>query len=300
MYAPVIVFAYRRLDKIKECLESVRKCDIAGESDLYIFADGPKGTQDEQDVRNVVSYLEDAIKEGGFKKTELIKSEYNCGLAASVINGVSDVIEDYGKAVVIEDDLTVAKDFLVYMNKALDFYENDRNIWSVTGYTQPLKSLSRYDHDIYYGYRGCTYGWGTWKDRWESVDWEVTSYHRFLASDHMKKLFRRGGGDMPLMLKHQMEGRLDSWGIRWCFAQSMQDRYTVYPARSLVINHGYDGSGTHKSVQEGMNDYSHVYGEEIKLEHLYLDKRISREFYYLHTDTIDKKIKRNLKKILKR
>ena len=111
----------------------------------------------------------------------------------------------------------------------------------------------------------------------------------------MQRRFCRGGNDMLGMLKMQMQGEIDSWAIRWCFAQSLQNKYTVYPRKTMVINTGADGSGTNQGLKkESKVDNFHGDREPMELELLAPDKRITREFYNIHSDTIGKKIKRNL------
>ena len=293
MRAPVAVFAYNRADKLKECLRSLNDCDGAQTADLYIFSDGPKGAEDIHGVSEVRGLLDDFSEKNNFKSVSVKKNDQNRGLADSVISGVSEVIDAHGEVIVVEDDLTVTGDFLRYMNDVLDFYRDEERVWSVTGYSEPLRALKHYKHDVFFGYRGCSYGWGTWKDRWDTVDWNVGRYSELLESRRLQRQFNRGGNDMVRMLKDQRSGLIDSWAIRWCFAQSLQNRYTVYPAKTLVINNGRDGSGTNQGRADRVEYRLHDPKDSIKLEVLEPDLRISRSFYHYHSDTI-KRIKRNL------
>ena len=294
MKAALIVFAYKRADKLDACLRALSAADGCEDTELYVFADGPKGAEDAEQVGQVRTLLQAFVEDSPFMKVHLKVSEKNKGLADSIISGVTEVTGVHDKVIVVEDDLTVTKDFLDYMNRALDFYEKDEKVWSITGFSEPLSALKGYKHDVYYGYRGCSYGWGTWKDRWDTVDWDVKRYGELLADKKMQKRFNRGGNDMVGMLKDQMEGRIDSWAIRWGFEQSLQDRYTVYPRNSFVVNTGTDGTGTHGNTNTHLNDNRHVYGETVKLEYLEPDRRVNRCFYYAHSDTLYKKIRRNM------
>lgn len=293
-YAPVVVFAYKRVDKLMKCIDSLTAADLHEKTEVYIYADGAKGKEDEEDVGKVRRYLKDILKNHDFGELKVVERNRNVGLANNVISGVSEVIHGHNRIIAVEDDLIVTGDFLDYINKALDYYETEENVWSVTGFSEPLGSLKKYKHDVYYGYRGCSYGWGTWKDRWESVDWEVKDYSFLLSSRKLQKHFNRGGNDMTGMLVNQMEGRIDSWAIRWCFAQSMQNKYTVYPVSSFIVNDGVDGTGTNQHKGEAIRYNMHEYGEKMIFEKLKPDKRITRDFYYAHSDTLAKKIKRNI------
>ncbi len=312
--APVAIFAYNRLDKIKTCIEALGRCELAKNTEIIIFADGFKGSKDQKDVEAVHKWLQEfancsidtvidadySVCSDSFKKVTLNIKSKNMGLATSIISGVTGLMNQYGRVIVVEDDLVVSSSFLRYMNEGLNFYEDDNNIWAMASYGYDLKALKKYAHDVYLGYRASSWGWASWKNRWDTVDWEVSDYDELMSSHELQKKFCRGGGDLYPMLQRQMNGESDSWAIRWNYSASKQDMLTVYPRYGLSSNSGFDGSGTHSGLK-GPNEILSKDIQKVNFEHLSLDKKITREFYLLHTDTLDKKIKRNasLKGIIK-
>ena len=58
-------------------------------------------------------------KENRFKKIIVTINELNKGLANSIIDGVTYVINSHGKVIVLEDDLILSPFFLSYMGKFL-------------------------------------------------------------------------------------------------------------------------------------------------------------------------------------
>lgn len=245
-FAPVVVFVYKRLQHTVSTLEALNKNLYAENSNLYIYSDGFKGMNDKKEVQAVREYLNEFRFISKFKNTHIIESEVNLGLANSVISGVSKIIQEYGKIIVVEDDLITSVDFLKYMNEALDYYYIEKRIWSIAGYTPNIKGLDKYKKDVYMCVRAGSWGWATWKDRWDSVDWEVNDYSHFSKDKKMRKAFRKCGYDMPAMLDMQMRGQVDSWAIRFCYAQFKQNKVTVNPTISRIKNIGIDGTGTHK------------------------------------------------------
>lgn len=185
-----------------------------------------------------------------------MESKANRGLAASIIDGVTKVIGKYGKAIVLEDDLVLASGFLKYMNMALDAYEDESKVWSISGFSSDIEYLRKYDNDVFFSCRARSWGWATWKDRWDSVDWTVQEYKKFKYNLLERKRFNRGGSDMSAMLDRQQVGDVNSWAIRFCYNQFMQNKYTVQPSISLVSNQGQDGSGTHCNTVREINDVS--------------------------------------------
>lgn len=258
--APLLLFVYRRLYHTQKTVEALVKNKLSDKSSLYIYSDYPK---DEKN-RTAVSEIRRYIKEiRGFKKIHIIERNKHFGLANSVISGVTDVINLHGKAIVLEDDLVTSPYFLMYVNKALHFYENNKKIYSVTGYTYPVKMPNHYKDQVYLFYRCCSWGWGTWKDRWQRADWEMKDYELFRSNKALTDEFNRGGDDMTDLLDFQMRGKIDSWAIRWCYAHYKNQAYCLYPTISKIINIGLDGSGTHRSVRNVPNSLYNI-NEQIR------------------------------------
>ncbi len=276
--APIVLFVYNRPKHTQDMIEALAKNNLAKESDVYIFSDNAKREKDIENVRKVRTYIDSIKQKNWFANVYIEKAEKNKGLAKSVINGVTKVINKYNKVIVLEDDLIPSKVFLEYMNKALDFYEKKESIWSISGYNIPIQIPKNYKFDIYLGYRGCSWGWATWKDRWNTVDWKVSDYKEFKNNYKKRKQMNRGGPDMAQMLDSQMQGLCDSWAIRWCYEQSKQNKYTIYPVKSLVINQGLDGTGTHSGTTK---DFDVEISERIPelYNNLPVDKEITTNFY---------------------
>ena len=296
MNAPVVLFVYNRLDHTKNVITSLAKNMLADQTDLYVFSDAAKTENGLEKVNAVREYIRKEDWKSNFKKVTVIEAEENKGLAKSIIGGVTKILEEYGKVIVVEDDLVLSPYFLQNMNGALDYYKEDQKIWSVSGYSFPMNSLKKYDHDVFYSYRGSSWGWATWLDRWVKTDWDVKDYQAFVSDKTWQKKFNRGGADLTGMLGLQMDGQINSWAIRWVFAQSNLDMYTVYPKNSYILNDGCDGSGTHVGNTTEYHTNIDQGSLECKFESLEIDKNVSKEFWYKYSDTLDKKVKRNLKK----
>ena len=248
--APVVVFAYNRKDHLEKTLTALNKNRLAEESELFIFSDGSRTEEGRERVQAVREYIEEFRKVSRFCKTTVFYAEKNKGLANSVISGVTSVIDQFGKVIVVEDDLLTSLDFLEYMNQALEYYEKNDQIWSVSGYAPPLPCLEAYPEDVFVGRRMATWGWATWKNRWETVDWDVKDYPEFIRNKKLRKEFDQAGPDMTYMLMRQMNGFQDSWAIRWTYQQFKEKMYTLYPRESRVFNLGMDGSGVHCSATD--------------------------------------------------
>jgi hypothetical protein len=240
--APIALFVYNRPEHARRTVESLRANHLAQQSDLFVFADAAK---DESAVNAVEAVRKFTRTIEGFRSVTVIERERNCGLAGSVIQGVTRLCEEFGRVIVIEDDLLTAPDFLVFMNSALERYVDDPWVFSVSGFNYAVKTPEDYPYDAFFAYRSSSWGWGTWKDRWAKADWSVSDYARFRSDKGMQRLFNRGGDDLSRMLALQMAGDLDSWAIRWAYTHWKHDAFAVLPTQSRIFNIGLDGSGVH-------------------------------------------------------
>lgn len=260
--APIVVFAFNRVDTLKNTIESLKKNKEAKDSELYIFVDGPRANR-EGEKEQVYAVQEYVKTISGFKNIQYTFSETNKGLAPSVISGTTTIINRYEKVIVVEDDLYVSPCFLTYMNTLLDKYQNDQRIFQISGYGLKIKVPDDYKYDIYMHIRAHSWTWATWKDRWDSIDWEVKDYPKLVKDKRKQKAFNKGGSDLFKMLKDYMEGRNNSWYIRFTYSMFLQKKYSISPVKSLVINDGFRSQSTHCNTY---NRYTVDFFNEFKTE----------------------------------
>lgn len=302
MYAPIIVFAYNRPEHLKNTLNALALNQEAKDSDLFVFIDGPKnekGKIKNKQVENIAR----KFSEGYFKTITIKNSKQNKGLAQAVISGVTGIINEYGKVIVTEDDAVAAPSYLKFMNATLEYYENDSNIWSVGGYTVPMRVPEDYKKDVILTQRSSSYAWGTWKNRWDLVDWKVSDYKKFHWNFKNRKKFNLWGDDRASMLDDQMLGLVNSWAIRFDYAMFKNGKYNILPRKSLIQNTGHDGSGTHNFGDLNKEDIFKVdieHGEQnFKLECVETDERIRVEFCKLFKSSHVQSSKRFIANLLR-
>jgi glycosyltransferase involved in cell wall biosynthesis len=243
--SPILLFAYNRPSHLRKTVKALAKNTMARESNLIIYSDGARDEEESKKVQEVREYCK-GIQ--GFAKLTLIERETNLGLAQNIIQGVSEGLKQNGKAIVLEDDLLTHPAFLTYMNGALNAYANTENLLSVSAYLPPRWRMPRPKNptrDVWLNPRNLSFGWGTWSDKWASVDWEQALTDSFQDRKDLQAGFARGGADLPGMLIDQIEGRLDSWAVRFSYAHYRSDRFSLMPADTYVKPIGFDGSGIH-------------------------------------------------------
>ena len=229
-YAPVILFVYNRADHFTETLRALSACPEAAETELFIFADGPKNDADREKVDRCRNAVREAAKNSVFKSVTVTEAPQNKGLAASVIGGVTEVLGRFGSAVVLEDDSVCAPCFLHFMNGALTAFRDDRRVGAIAGYTPALSFPADYTADIFTCWRSCSSAWATWADRWEDVDWELKHIGDFYRNTALIRKLNADGGDRFLRLYRQTQAGGSSWSVRFgahLVKNDMLDRKSV-------------------------------------------------------------------------
>ncbi len=276
--APIVLFVYNRADHLAATYSALSKCGEASESDLYIFSDSFKNESAKEGVLKVREMLKDIKAENTFRSVTVTESPVNKGLAASIIGGVTSVLEKHGKVIVLEDDCVVSPYFLHYMNNALDFYKDRKNVGSVTGYVPELNYPEDYKADVFFAHRSCSWSWGTWADRWENVDWELKDMGDFYNSPRLIRLLNSNGDDRFIRLYRQTKGNGSSWSVRFGAHLVKNGWLTVYPRSSYVSNIGCDESGVHSTSEDAENvrvDITKAL-KDPTFEEPFIDNRIQR------------------------
>jgi hypothetical protein len=246
--APIALFVYNRPKHTRRTLEALAADPLAGQSDLIIYADGPKTAGDTASVKEVREIAESVT---GFRRVDIRSKERNAGLANSIIAGVSEICEQSGRVIVLEDDLIVAPKFLDFMNAGLDRYADHPEVYQVSGYLFPgCEGIGR----PRFLPLTTTWGWATWTRAWKTFDESASAVTLLRADSEFRTRFDLNGAyDYSGMVEQQLRGAIDSWGVRWYLSVFAQEGLTLYPGSSLVENIGFDGSGTHGAGQPKLN-----------------------------------------------
>ncbi|MBT32107.1 MAG: glycosyl transferase [Thalassobius sp.] len=294
--APIVIFVYNRIWHTKQTISALKENILAKDSHLIIYSDAAKSKDDIDKVNEVRQYLNEIT---GFCSKEIIFQESNLGLAKSIISGVTDTVNKYGKIIVLEDDLITSPYFLTFMNEALDFYKDENKVVSIHGYMYPV--LEDLPETFFLRGAQC-WGWATWKRGWDLFDADAKSLINQIQKKKLRYLFdRKGTYPFFKMLKEQAMGEIDSWAIRWQASAFLNDKLTLYPRDSLVKNIGFDGSGVHCGPEQSVFNVE-VSSHKVNVENEVIEQSAKAhsviENYYNNLNN-GSKIKRKLKDIIR-
>ena len=277
--APIILFVYNRLWHTQQTVEALQKNDLASESELFIYADGAKQENDPKvaEVRNYIKTI------SGFKKITIIERKKNWGLADNIIDGVTEIVNKYGRIIVLEDDIVTSVGFLKYMNDALTMYQEEDKVRQVSGYQYNIVS-EKIKIPILHR-RTTSWGWATWERAWSLFNLDIENLISLFTLNERITFNIDGTTDRYSMLELQRQGKINSWAIRWAASLHLRKSLVLWPPYSLIKNIGHDGSGVHcgNSVEQNkvviQNDViPYIYPKKIKENLKYLLK--IKKYYF--------------------
>ena len=247
MQAPVVLFTYKRPALTLKTLEHLRNNVGASSSTLIVFSDGPKDNSSPQEKKEVNEVRQIIRREKWCGEVRIIESDRNKGLADSIIDGVTEVVEKFGTAIVLEDDLISSKYFLEYMNEALQRYANDEKVMQISGHNFPVGNVPA--HSSFFLRHATTLGWGVWARSWKYFDRAAAGYHELKTNPDLALRFNLNGAYSftKLMLLQMEEKSVDSWGIRWLWSVFRNNGLTLFPDKTLIKHLESNAGATHVS-----------------------------------------------------
>lgn len=250
MLAPIVLFVYNRPQHTLQTLEALTNNMLADQSLLYIYADGAKDGADEDTFSKIKETREIIRQKKWCKEVSIIESENNKGLAESIIKGVSDIVNRYGKVIVLEDDIVTSPGFLQYMNDALSLYENKEKVMHVSGFTPQTTGEEKLPETYFLRFMSC-WGWATWKRAWDKLILNTDQLYNEIPKLADYKCYNLDGyKNMFLQVEENYNGTLNTWAIKWYSSIFLNKGLCLYPNKTLVRNIGFDGSGIHCGKDE--------------------------------------------------
>lgn len=297
MNAPVVLFVFGRMDHTKETVNKLRNNYLAKDTDLIIYSDSFKNEIDRTNVELVREYL-DSIGDG-FKTIKIIKRKENYGLARNIMEGVTEVTNIYGQAIVLEDDIVTSPFFLTYMNESLEKYKNNKNVWHISGWNYPISDLELPDA-FFWKTMNC-WGWATWGDRWSEFSKEPQKLIDSWSKDDIYKFNVDGTNNFWSQVIANNKGVLNTWAIFWYATIFQNNGLCLNPTTSLVFNIGNDGSGencTDNDLYRGeLFSRNIVLPNDIQINNLAVDR--IKKFYKASKLPIYKRIINKIKRKFK-
>lgn len=244
--APIILFVYNRPKHTRRTLAALEKNPLADRSLLYIVSDAPKNADAVENVNKVRAIIREPWD---FKHITIIERQKNWGLAENVIDGVTKIMNEHGKAIVLEDDLETSPFALTYFNDALHRYEHEERVMEISGYMYPVEHPKRLPKSFFFRVAN-SWGWATWKRAWDHFNPDIDDLTKHFKRKDIRRFSIDGKENFWKQVQAFKKGKIDSWAIRWYLSVFNQNGLVLYPRQSMIHNIGTDGSGTHSDIDD--------------------------------------------------
>lgn len=242
--APIALFVYNRPWHTQQTLEALAANEWADRSILYIFADGAKTGATEEQLSKIAAVRQLIHSRQWCKEVHIIERQRNWGLADSIIDGVTQIVNQYGRIIVLEDDLVTSPGFLRYMNEALELYAEEPRLMHISGYMFPVK-LPSVSATVTLPF-SWPWGWATWQRAWNYFRYDP---HELFFTIHSQQRLYEFNFEDSYPFSSQLEANviysLKTWAVRWYASIFLQNGVALYPTSSLIRNIGHDSSGEH-------------------------------------------------------
>ena len=283
MLAPIVVFVYNRPEHTRKTLEALSANFLASQSELFVFADGARANATSNDLAKLEETRKVIREKDWCGKVTIIERTDNAGLAASITSGVSRIVNEFGKVIVLEDDIVTAPSFLAYMNNALQVYENDEKVMHIAGFTFPWVEASKIEQETFFYRVPSCWGWATWARAWKHYNDD--SKDLFIKLCETNRLsyfdFEYSGGFLG-QLNANIVKSVRTWAVKWYASTLLQNGIALHPSVSLVNNIGFDSTGENSNAtrlfdHKSLGNLDHVERQELK-ENKYVAQRMTSAY----------------------
>ena len=301
-FTPILIMTLNRFIHFKRCIESLKRCEFANNTDLFIALDYPSTESHFTGFKQISEYIETI---DGFKSVNLIKRTQNYGSAMNAFAAISSILELYDQLIFSEDDNEFARDFLTFINQGLETYKDRKDIFSISGYNSPISMPEFYKKDVYLRIGFTAWGVGIWKDKWAKVDWTMNEFNTFVDDKtKMEKFAKISEQAVPhLIYIRETQAKLGDGIIAVHLFNS--NMFSIYPVISRVRNHGHDGSGEHAGVtdrytNQAINEKEEeaIFPRDIQPDYK-LMQYVHKQFNFSWIERIKQKIPSQLKSKIK-
>ena len=170
----------------------------------------------------------------------------NLGLRRAVVDAVTWANDEYGKVIVLEDDVRAGPQLLDFLDYNLMAHQENTRVAHINGYNLvPKEHLTLPGNASRLSIYPESYAWATWDRAWQKYDDDLT-WARNASLKDIKKICGSTVG--ALRWKQNFSDaaaeRIDTWAYRWLASMWEHRVLTISPHRNISIYLGTE-QGTH-------------------------------------------------------
>jgi len=239
----VLFLVFNRPDVTAQVFEAIRQ---AKPPRLYVAADGPRANRPGEaercaEVRRIATNVDWPCE------VKTLFREGNLGCKRAVSDAITWFFENEPQGIILEDDCLPDPTFFRYCEELLERYRYDQRIGMISGDNFQF-GRRRNDDSYYFSKYVHIWGWATWRDRWVgSYDVNMVRWPRVRDEGRVGDLVgdTRQARYWSRVFEQVYQGNIDTWDYQWGFANWVEGRLCILPARNLISNIGFGVGATH-------------------------------------------------------
>ena len=230
---PVLIIAYSRPKGVHTLVKTLLECGI---KDIYVAIDGPRNLRDELNQHKIEDILQ---RYSSDSRIVIKKRKHNLGVAGGVISAVDWFFSQVEMGLILEDDLVIGEDLVRFIQKSLERYKDDENVWMISG-SQHFPNYMNPKLSVWCNYP-ILWGWASWATKWK----EMRSLLLEKKPITVKQILDRRYLFWAVGANRALSGKLDTWDIPLAFEFMHRKKLCLLPPVNLVSNIGADDVATH-------------------------------------------------------
>jgi len=239
---PVLLLGYNRPEQMRGLIQSL----AAVKPKLILLSvDGPKinRLRDIELVRHTQEMVNEITWDAEIRTRF---RESNLGLRNAVVDAVTWANNEFGKVIVLEDDVRAGPQLLDFLNYYLVKYENQRDIAHINGYNLvPSQHLSNPSEPSRMSIYPESYAWATWEKAWSKYD-DNMIWAKNVSISELKNICGSTVGALRWKqnFSDAAAGRIDTWAYRWLTTIWENNFKVISPNQNISTYTGWE-NGTH-------------------------------------------------------
>jgi len=252
--APILLMTYRRVVSTLSILQLLKNFN---QKKIYIFQDGLKSDHHKVEYFETKKIIKKFIKSNKNIKFKFISPKKNLSQKFNLPYALSAVFRKNETAIILEDDCIPSKDFFRFCNLLLLKYKNDNRISQISGnnFLNFKKFKRRNDDSYFFSKFTSSWGWATWKSRWNCYDSEIKIWPKVNKEKWLNDILlnKKSIEFWTKAFSRRYNLLDDDWDRAWTFVNFTSNRLNIFPNKNLISNVGNDNFALHSNPKKWNN-----------------------------------------------
>ena len=250
MNTAILFLIFNRPETASQVFEKIR---LARPPRLYVACDGPRNNHS-TDIEMVRLTRDLVTKVDWPCNIKTLFRDHNLGCKKAVSSAIDWFFEKEEQGIILEDDCVPHLDFFNFCEKLLNYYKNDKRVFTITGVNFQNEKW-RGEASYYFSKFNHCWGWATWKRSWSFYQGNISFWPKWKNSsswikhtpDRTERKYWRN------IFNIVYENKINSWAYPWMASVWHQGGLTVTPNVNLVKNIGFGDGATHTTSKNDSN-----------------------------------------------